>query len=99
MGVPVDSWLVENMVSTLTTAPDTCIILGAAHWPKTGQPRIRHDGHRVHLVRYLYETHTGQPLDPQIALLPGGCRTIGCQNPLHRIQSRRRTLPKRKDDE
>lgn len=92
----VTRWDVEEIVRVLTDSPDTCIVLHPTLYPPTGSIRIRRDGHRTHLIRYLHEQLHGS-LDPSIALLPGGCRTPGCHNPLHRIPSRRRTLPKRKD--
>lgn len=85
------------MVRTLTSAPDTCIVLGAAHVTTTGhQPRVRRGNQRVNLARYLHERVIG-PVPEGLVLVPGGCKTPGCQNPYHRVPSRRRTLPKRKD--
>lgn len=89
--------MVEAMVRTLTSSPDTCIVLGAAHMTTTDfQPRVRRDGKRVNLSRYLHERVIGAIPDG-LVLVPGGCKTPGCQNPYHRVPSRRRTLPKRKD--
>lgn len=100
MAVRLDRWMVKWMLASLNEDPDRCIVLGAAHWPQRGQPRVRDGaGRRIHLVRYLYERYTGEDLPIEIALLPGGCRTPGCQNPMHRIKSRRRTPPKRKAPE
>ena len=75
----------EDIVRTLTDAPDTCILIGAAHMPKDGQPRVYDNNTRVSLPRYLHYRLTGEYPPADVWLHPGGCRTVKCQNPNHRI--------------
>jgi hypothetical protein len=92
MAESLDAWTVEEIVSTLTQRPDTCILLSAHLIPDTGAVRIRREGRRWALHRYLLYRLTGEPPDLSVALLPGGCKASGCYNPYHRIPSRRRTM-------
>lgn len=88
----LDAWIVEEMVSTLAEKPDACMILAPSLVPEHGPIRVRRGGVRWSLHRYLLYRVTGVEPDPSVALLSGGCTTIGCQNPFHRIESRRRSM-------
>lgn len=88
----LESWIVEEMVSTLTVKPDACLILAPGLIPASGPIRVRRGGVRWSLHRYLLYRVTGKVPDPKVALLEGGCSSPGCQNPFHRIESRRRTM-------
>lgn len=88
----VDEWIVEEMVKTLEAKPDACLILAPALTPARGPIRVRRGGVRWSLHRYLLYRVTGEKPDPVIALLEGGCSSPGCQNPFHRIKSKRRSM-------
>lgn len=88
-------WMVEDMVRTLATDPDTCILLSSAVTPGKGPARVIRDGKRWSLHRYLYYRVEGVEPDPTYALLPGGCATDGCLNPFHRVPSKWRAGSKR----
>lgn len=88
----VDEWIVEAMVSTLTDQPDACLILAPGLLPASGPVRVRRGGVRWSLHRYLLYRVTGEVPDPKVALISGGCTSRQCQNPFHRIESRRRSM-------
>lgn len=88
----IASWIVEEMVKTLEEKPNACLLLNPTLVPLRGPVRVRRDGVRWSLHRYLLYRVTGEVPDPEIALLEGGCKTRGCQNPFHRIESRKRTM-------
>lgn len=80
----VTPYVVEQIVSTLTDAPDKCVVLAL---DMSAEPRITRDGVRWSLHRYLYARVTGVTLPKELCLLPGGCRTPRCLNPWHRVVS------------
>lgn len=83
----LDTWTVENMVRTLESDPDICLVLADSMRPKTGMPRVDRDGHRWFLHRYLLYRLTE---DRTTECLLAACPTYGCVNPFHFERSMRR---------